>query len=64
MINVNYVTINLTPRRNQVLKVAREISADTTDQPKDDHIYKDEDVKDDEDEHELAGRLGKDEPPI
>ena len=60
---VIYVNINPFLRRNQVLEVAREISADATEKTDDDHIFKDEEVTDDEDEQGLASRLGKDESP-
>ena len=50
-------------RRNSVLKVAREVSADAMKQPKDDQICKDEDVDDEANDHELSIRLGKDKSP-
>ena len=59
MISVN-VIINPILRRNEVLKVASEISADATEKTDDAH----KEVKADEDEYKLAGRLGKDRPPI
>ena len=57
--NVNYVTINSILRKNQVLKVARELSANAIEKPNDDHICQNSEVKDDDDEHELSSRLGK-----
>ena len=63
MITVHYVIINPILRRNSVLKVAREVSADAIEQPNDDHICKDEDVYDEDGDPELSIRLGKDESP-
>ena len=63
MITEHYVIINPILRRNSVLKVAREVSADAMKQPKDDHICEDEDIDDEDDDHELSIRLGKDESP-
>ena len=42
----HYFIINPILRKNSVLKVAREVSADAANQPKDDHICEDEDEDD------------------
>ena len=63
MITVHYVIINPILRRNSVLKVAREVSADAMKQPKDDLIYEDENIDDEDDNHELSIRRGKDDSP-
>jgi hypothetical protein len=59
----HYFIINPILRRNSVLKVAREVSVDTMNQPKDDHICEDEDVDDEANDHELPTRLSKDKSP-
>ena len=63
MITVNYVIINPIMRRNSVLKVAREVSANAIEQPNFDHICKVEDVYDQDGDPELSISLGKDESP-
>jgi hypothetical protein len=42
----HFLIINPILCRNSVLKVAREVAADTKNQPKDDHICEDEDEDD------------------
>ena len=57
MINVNFVIINPILCRNAVLKVARVVSADATEQPNDEEVY------DEDGNPELSITLGKVEFP-